>query len=127
MALFPDAPSPVGNGYPGDSYTASNWVEQFHRDQDLGSTDPLILPTLPGSKYPHLALQSGKDGKIRILNLDDLSGQGRPGNLGGELYVTATPQGRLRVMTQPALWINPGDNSVWVVYTSDSGISAMKV
>ena len=74
-----------------------------------------------------MALQSGKDGKIRILNLDDLSGHGRPGKLGGELYVTATPQGRLRVMTQPALWINPGDNSVWVVYTSDSGISAMKV
>src|SRR5260370_1933615 len=61
IALLPDATSPVGNGYPVDSYTASNWVEQFHRDQDLGSTDPFILPTLPGARYPHLALQSRTD------------------------------------------------------------------
>jgi len=127
VALRPDGTSNRGDGYPVDSYTPSNWTEQFRRDQDLGSTDPLILPTLPGAKYPHLALQSGKDGKIRILNLDDLSGQGKPGQTGGELYIAGTPQGRLRVMTQPALWINPSDGSVWTIFTSDSGISASKV
>jgi mono/diheme cytochrome c family protein len=30
-------------------------------------------------------------------------------------------------MTQPALWMNPDDGSVWTIFTSDSGISALKV
>jgi outer membrane protein assembly factor BamB/mono/diheme cytochrome c family protein len=127
VALCPDGTSNRGNGYPVDSYTASNWSEQFRRDQDLGSTDPLVLPPVPGARFPHLALQSGKDGKIRVLNMDDLSGRGRAGEVGGELYITTTPQGRLRVMAQPALWINPNDSSVWVIFTSDSGIAALKV
>ena len=29
-------------------------------------------------------------------------------------------------MTQPSLWVNPSDNTVWVIFTSDSGISALK-
>ena len=127
VALRPDGTSNQGNGYPVDSYTASNWTEQFRRDQDLGSTDPLILPPVPGARFPHMALQSGKDGKIRVLNMDDLSGRGKPGEVGGELYMTTTPQGRLQVMAQPALWLNPTDNSVSAIFTSDSGIGALKV
>jgi outer membrane protein assembly factor BamB/mono/diheme cytochrome c family protein len=127
LALLPNGTSNVGNGYPLDSYTATNWMEQKRRDQDLGSTDPLILPTLPGARYPHLAVLGGKDGVIRVLNMDDLSGKGGAGHTGGELYLAMTPQGRSRIMTQPALWINPSDNAVWVIFTSDSGISALKM
>ena len=126
VALRPNGTSNVSNGYPLDSYTATNWMEQKHRDQDLGSTDPLVLPTLPGAKYPHLAVQGGKDGLIRVLNMDNLSGKGRAGYTGGELYLAMTPQGRSRIMTQPSLWVNPSDNTVWVIFTSDSGISALK-
>ena len=53
-------------------------------------------------------MQGGKDAKLRLLNLDDLSGQGGPGHTGGEIGpLVDVPQGG-QVLTAPAVWINPG-------------------
>ncbi len=125
IALNPDGTG--ANGGPLDSYTPPNYEALTSRDADLGSTAPVILPTPPGSAIPHLAVQGGKDAKLRLLNLDNLSGQGGPGHTGGEIGpLVDVPQGG-QVLTAPAVWINPADNSVSVIVTNGSGISALQL
>ncbi len=41
------------------------------RDNDLGSGDTLILPDQPGS-HPHLAVGIGKEGRVYLLNRDNM-------------------------------------------------------
>lgn len=125
LALNPDGSG--ANGNPLDSYTPLNFRQLQNRDQDLGSTAPAILPVPATSSVKHLALQSGKDGKLRLLNLDNLSGQGGPGHLGGTIGpIVDVPQGG-EVLTMPAVWVNPADGSTWVYVANDNGISALKV
>ncbi len=125
IALNPDGTGT--NGGPLDSYTPTNFEALTSRDADLGSTAPVILPPLPGSAIPHLAVQGGKDAKLRLLDLDNLSGQGGPGHTGGEIGpLVDVPQGG-QVLTAPAVWVNPADKSVSVIVTNGSGISALRL
>jgi hypothetical protein len=114
------------SGKPVDSYTPTNFLALQNTDADLGSTAPAILPPVPTSVPPHLAVQSGKDAKVRLLNRDDLSGQGGPSHTGGELQLMNVPQGGV-VLTQPAVWVNPADGAVWVFIANASGISGLKL
>ncbi|MGB8648938.1 MAG: PQQ-binding-like beta-propeller repeat protein [Anaerolineae bacterium] len=115
------------NGLPVDSYTPTNYQDLQDTDTDIGSTAPAILPVPGNSVVQHLAVQSGKDAKLRLLNLDNLSGQGAPGNTGGEIgAIIDVPQGG-EVLTQPAVWVNPADSSTWVFVANDNGISGLKL
>jgi PQQ-like domain len=114
-----------GLGQPLDSYTPTEFQQLQNADLDLGSTAPAVLPVLPGSTVPHLAVQSGKDAKIRLLDLDDLSGAGGPGHVGGELQKINVPQGG-QVLTTPVVWMDPADGGVWVVIANNSGISGLQ-
>ena len=116
------------NGDPLDTYTPSVFQTLQDQDLDLGSASPAILPN-SGSKYPHLALQAGKDNKLRLLNLDNLSGQGGPGHVGGEVYSLALPQLGSVTAGMP-VWSNPADNSTWVFVISTGttgGLTAFKL
>lgn len=128
IALNPDGTG--ANGGPLDAYTPPNFEALTDRDADLGSTAPVILPPLPNSAVAHLAVQGGKDAKLRLLNLDDLSGQGRqdsPGHTGGEIGpLVDVPQGGA-VLTDPAVWINPADGGVSVIVTNNAGIAALRL
>jgi hypothetical protein len=124
FALHPDGTG-NGAGQPLDSYTPAEFQQLQNADLDLGSTAPAILPVLPGSRVPHLAVQSGKDAKVRLLDLDDLSGAGGPGHVGGELQKIDVPQGG-GVLTQPAVWSNPLDGGVWVIIANGNGISGLQ-
>jgi hypothetical protein len=125
FALNPDGSG--ANGGPLDSYTPDDFNQLDVDDLDLGTTAPAILPVPPQSKVRHLALQSGKDGILRLLNLDNLSGQGGPGHSGGEVGQTLPlPQGD-GVYTQPAVWVNPAVGSSWVFIASANGISGLKL
>ncbi len=124
FSLNPDGTG--ANGNPLDTYTPTEYQQLQNADADIGSTAPVLLPTIPGSNFPHLALQSGKDAKIRLISLDDLSGQGGPGHTGGELLKIDVPQGG-EVLTTPAVWVNPVDRTIWVFVVNDNGISALKV
>jgi len=102
------------SGQPVDSYTPANFQALQNGDTDLGSTDLLVLPTPAGFPFPHLGAQSGKDGVLRILNLDNLSNQGSgpaPGRTAGEL---ATVQLASGMFAAPVAWVNPADGSTWV-------------
>jgi PQQ-like domain len=111
-------------GGPADSYTPVNFQQLENGDTDLGSTGPAILPA--SSFAGRLAVQSGKDGELRLIDLSDMSGQGGPGHVGGELELQPLPQGGA-VRTTPAVWINPADASTWVFVVDGSGSSAMKL
>jgi len=124
FALHPDGTG-NGLGQPIDSYTPTEFQMLQDTDEDLGSTAPAILPVLPGSKVPHLGVQSGKDAKVRLLNLDNLSGAGGPGHVGGELQKIDVPQGG-QVLTAPIAWSDPVDGSVFVIIANGSGISGLQ-
>ena len=80
------------NGGPIDSYTPTNQAILNQKDLDLGASSPILLPVPSTSPYQHVALQFEKDFTGRLLNLDNLSGQGGPGFLGGEIASVMVPQ-----------------------------------
>ena len=86
LALNPDG-SGSGGGMPVDSYTPTTFQNLQNTDADLGSESIAIVPPPPGTaaQYQHIAVQAGKDGCVRLINLADLSGQGAPAKTGGEL------------------------------------------
>jgi hypothetical protein len=123
FSLHPDG-SGAGNGNPLDSYTPTNFLSLTNTDADLGSTAPALLPVNAG-KYPHLAVQGGKDALLRLINLDNLSGQGQTGRTGGEVFSMAMPGGG-GILTQPAVWTNPLDGRIWVFVSNGSGLAGLE-
>jgi hypothetical protein len=124
FALHPDGTG-AGNGNPLDSYTPATYQTLTNTDADLGSTAPAILPANSG-KYLHLALQGGKDSLLRLLNLDNLSGQGTTGQTGGEVFSMPSPMGGV-ILTQPAVWVNPADNSTWAFVSNGAGMAGLQL
>jgi outer membrane protein assembly factor BamB len=125
FALHPDGTGL--NGDPLDNYTPVNNEQLNAADADLGSTAPAILPVPTGSAVKNLAVQGGKDSRLRLLNLDNLSGQGDRGHTDGEVGATiAVPQGR-QVLTAPAVWVNPADGVTWTFVANDNGISGLRL
>ncbi len=118
----------TGNdGNPVDSYTPTNHHYLNAADLDLGSTAPAILPTPADCSIRDLAVQGGKDMKLRLVSLADLSGHRGPGHTGGEIgKLIDVPQGGM-VFTQPAVWVNPRDKSTWVFVATYSGLSGLKL
>lgn len=112
-----------GFGMPVDSYTPSNYAGLYNGDTDLGSTAPAILPSTHAT-YPHLAIQSGKDGCVRLINLDNMSGAGGPGNAGGELNAATACSSPFAigstVFPQPAVWVNPADGATWAFVANNN-------
>ena len=95
LALNPDGTG-SGGGMPVDSYTPTTFQNLQNTDADLGSESIAIVPPPPGTaaQYQHIAVQAGKDGCVRLINLADLSGQGAPAKTGGELDAKNLPGGR---------------------------------
>ena len=83
-------------------------------------------PVPPTSNVQHLAVQAGKDSKLRLINIANMSGQGAPGHTGGEIAIYNLPQGNV-VLSQPAVWVNPADNSTWVFVVNGSGAAAYQL
>ena len=124
FALHPDGTGTGANGDPLDSYTPSNYQDLQNGDTDIGSTAPAILPVPAASTVRRLAVQAGKDANLRLLNLDNLSGQGGPRHLGGEVgTVIGVPQGG-EVLTAPAVWVD-SQGTTWVFVANDNGLSAL--
>jgi outer membrane protein assembly factor BamB len=123
FSLNPDGSS--SSGSPLDSYTPDNYQSLQDADLDLGSTAPAILPPSSG-KYPHLAVQGGKDGVLRLINLDQLSGQSGVGHTGGEIFSMALSIGG-NILTQPAVWVNPADSSTWIFVSNSTGLAGLQL
>lgn len=135
VAINPDG-SGGANGNPLDSYTPPNFLQLQSTDTDLGSSVPTPLPAVPGARVAHIGVVGGKDGILRLLDLSNLSGQGGPGHLGGELASTPMPEGG-QVLCSPVTW-RDAQGHVWIFTTSafgptnpttglSNGVSALRV
>jgi outer membrane protein assembly factor BamB len=123
VALRPDGST--DGGTPLDSWTPWNYQAISDDDTDLSSTTIATLP-LPRSPLPRLGVQSGKDGTIRLLNLEDLSGTGGPRSVGGELQVLPVPQGG-GVFTQPATSFDAPSGRARLFISNRRGVSALQL
>jgi hypothetical protein len=81
------------------------------RDLDLGSTSPVLLGG-------GLAVQGGKDRKIRLLNLGAIAGD--TAHTDHENQLVPTPSNRM-LFTSPAVWRH--DDDTWM-FAADSGGTA---
>ena len=70
-----------------DFFSPANNAKLDQDDADLGSGGPIALPDDFGTpQHPHLLLQSGKDGVVRVLDRDHLGGMGQgPGGTDDQL------------------------------------------
>ncbi len=137
LALNADG-SGSGSGMPVDSYTPASYANLQSTDADLGSTSVAILPAPVGSNVAHLGLQGGKDGCVRLLNLDNLSGHSAPAHVGGELQAMTLPGNTdhctdggnsSTFKTQAAVWVDDLDTppSTWAFVGHNSGIVGYQV
>jgi outer membrane protein assembly factor BamB len=115
LSLAPDGSRLLGNWTPRNQEA----METF--DVDLGSTAPALLRY--GKRW--LGFQSGKDGDLRLLNVDDLNGHGRPcACKGGELWKLHTPHD-VGVYSTPATWRHRGRS--WLFVTTYDDTTAYRV
>ncbi|MFY9552620.1 MAG: PQQ-binding-like beta-propeller repeat protein [Thermoanaerobaculia bacterium] len=121
------SPNGTGTGAgPLDSYTPVDYLQLQNQDLDLGSTAPALLPVTDTRVVSALAVQSGKDALLRLIDLANLSRQGGPGHVGGELQILDVPQGG-EVLTAPAVWVDPEDSSTWLFIANGQGISGLQL
>ncbi len=55
-------------------FTPSDVDELDSTDGDFGAGGIMVLPDQPSSSFPHLAVAAGKDGRLFVLNRDDMGG-----------------------------------------------------
>lgn len=86
-------------------------------DRDLGSGGPVALPDSFGTpSHPHLLVQDGKDGRVFLLDRDQLGGrQQGPGGTDAAVQVLGPFRG---VWGHPAVY--PGSGG-WVYYVENGG------
>src|SRR5262249_55734243 len=113
LALAPDASRLLQNWPPPDQ------KELESGEVDLGSTAPALLGN-------GLAVQSGKDGKLRLLDLRRLNGQTTTAGTitGGELQTLSAPGGS-GVFTAPAVW--RAGRTTWLFVTTFDGTGAYRL
>jgi outer membrane protein assembly factor BamB len=106
------------------NWTPSNQAQLNSGDQDLGSTEPALLPFRNGQR---LAVQGGKSGVLSLLNLSRLDGtkHGAGPRTGGELQQIDGP-GPTDIYSQPAVWTAPSGRT-YVYVTSNAGTAAYAV
>jgi hypothetical protein len=60
---------------PTDYFTPWNQASLDSADEDLGSGGVLVLPDQPGP-FPHILIQSGKQGEVYVVNRDKMTSDG---------------------------------------------------
>jgi hypothetical protein len=108
-----------------DSYTPENYAQEAFQNRDLGSTAPVMLPTIPQSRTPYLAVQAGKEGLLRVINRQNLSGQSGPSHVGGELQTVALPD-LCPTLAQPLAWQDQS-GTIWLIVATLCHMDAFQV
>jgi outer membrane protein assembly factor BamB len=103
------------------NWTPANQEQLNQDDWDLGSTEPALLPVKRG---PPLAVQGGKEGNLRLLDLNKLDGTTASAGprTGGELQSVAGP-GPTDIFSQPAVWTS-GSGKIYMCVTDGDGTAA---
>jgi hypothetical protein len=119
LELSPDAERLLHNWTPRDQ------AQLEANDSDIGSTAPALLPPVGGYR---LAVQGGKDGQLRLLDLNRLNGTsgGAGSRTGGEVQDISSPGGG-EVFTAPVTWSHAGRAYVFVAGGSGTGAYALRL
>ena len=107
-----------------DSFTPEDYQHLNTSDLDLGSMAPALLPRVPASATPLMLVQGGKDGKLRLLNRENMSGQGGPGHVGGALQ---TIQNGCGFYSQPAIWTDPASHQPEIAVATSCGLTIYRL
>ncbi|MGI3780843.1 MAG: choice-of-anchor D domain-containing protein [Janthinobacterium lividum] len=93
-------------------------------DTDLGSGGPMAIPDGYGTKaHPHLLVEVGKDGRVFLLDRDDLGGSGQKAGRKDDVLQTGGPY--KGIWGYPAFW---GGDQGYVYMTTNRGpLSAFKI
>jgi hypothetical protein len=86
-----------------DYFKPSNEPILRNNDADFGSGSPIIMPNNP-SQYPHELIGGGKDGRIFVINRDNMGGYQMTDHVIQEVQ-TGT-QEYDNIFTTPTLWNN---------------------
>jgi hypothetical protein len=91
-----------------DFFSPTNNTKLDQDDTDFGSGGPLALPAGFGTTaHPHLLVQDGKDGRVYLLDRDNLGGTGQ--GVGGTDASVGPPLGPYNGMWgHPAFWGGDG-------------------
>jgi len=112
LEISPDAGRLLQN------WTPANQDSLNSGDVDLGSTAPALLGN-------GLAVQGGKEGKLKLLDLAKLNGKGGAGpTTGGEVQTLSTPSGS-PLFTAPAVWRSGG--TTWLFVADGSATAAYRL
>ncbi|WP_030671778.1 Ig-like domain-containing protein [Streptomyces cellulosae] len=106
-----------------DFFSPSNAATLDLNDQDISSGAPMALPDSFGTaEHPHLLIQQGKDGRVFLLDRDNLGGMGQ-GPQGGDAAVSVSGpyQG---MWGHPAFW--GGDGGYVYVVGNQGPLRALK-
>ncbi len=109
------------NGSPLDSYTPTNFAAEISADHDLGSTNAVALPDLPGNSN-HYVMVNAKDSILRVLDGMNMSGQGGPGHTGGGAF-TMQINNAGEVFSSPAVYKDPA-GTVYLLIPGTKGFTA---
>jgi outer membrane protein assembly factor BamB len=101
-----------------DYFTPADYSDLDEKDMDLGSSAPVLLPRVPHSRTPLLAVQGGKDGIVRLLD------RARLGGVHGELQDLAVPGAVL--FSAPAVWRGP-HGGIWVYLGDADHVTALRL
>jgi hypothetical protein len=107
----------------GDYFSPSNAATLDLNDQDISSGAPMALPDGFGTTtHPHLLVEQGKDGRVFLLDRDNLGGMGQ-GSGGGNAVVGVTGpyQGQ---WGHPAFW--GGDGGYVYLIGNNGPLRALK-
>jgi PQQ-like domain len=109
IELNSDASTMLGN------YSPANNAELNDRDEDVGSTSPVLLGG-------GILAQGGKDDLIRLLSIEAIAGA--QAHMDHELQTISTPSGE-RLFTAPAVWRHAGET--WMFAADGGGSAAWKL
>ncbi|WP_208751132.1 choice-of-anchor D domain-containing protein [Arthrobacter sp. PM3] len=103
-----------GNLKPTDFFSPADNARLNRNDADLGAGAPLAIPDGYGTaRYPHLMAQVGKDGRVYLLDRDNLGGMAQgPGGTDAVLDIAGPYNG---VWGKPAFFGSSSGGYIYVV------------
>ena len=103
-----------------DLFTPSNWAALDEGDRDFGSGGVMVLPDQPGA-IPELAVAAGKDGRMFLMNEDNLGGYSSNSNNVLGTYSIG------RCWCGPSYYVDPTDLTARVVTSGNATAEVWKL
>lgn len=101
-----------------DYFIPSNFADLDRADRDIGSGAPIVLPDQPGD-HPHLLVGGGKDGRIFLMDRDNMGGLNNPPD-GPDLVVQTVPNALSGGSWDTPAYFDAGDpNGPFIYYVGN--------